>query len=207
MNRVCVAWVSVAVVVLNAAAGYAHSLASTIVSAIVNRPGIVTVTIAAEADPLIAKLETLADVPPSNAATSAERRARLESLCPTLLAHIDARVTGTPLAFELQDVVVDDTAQVEMHFTARIPESSPLFTWRSTFIFGAYQLAITSGDAADVVQWLQGPQTSTPVALEPSRAEAHFSGVWLTRIGHGLAMGALVVFVLLRRRTARSVRP
>jgi hypothetical protein len=205
MNRACVIAAVVAVAVLNAAVGYAHSLVSTIVSVIVDRPGIVMVTIAAEADPLIAKLETLAGVPPSNAATTAERRVRLESLFPTLRAHIDARIAGTPLAFELRDVAVDDTAQVEMHLTARMPGASPMFTWRSTFIFGAYQLAITSGHAAEFVQWLQGPQTSTPIALEPSHSEVRSSALWLTRIGHGLAMGALVVFVLLRRRSAHRL--
>ena len=191
---------------LYAATGYAHSLASTIVSVSVNRPGIASITIAAEADPLIAKLETLAGAPASEAAaTIAERRTRLESLFPTLRAHMDARIADTPLDLTLADVAVDDTAQVEIRLTASIPEQSPMFTWRSTFVFGAYRLTITNGDAAEVVQWLQGPQTSTPIALEPSRADVHVSALWLTRIGHGLAMGALVVFVIYRRRSAHRL--
>jgi len=208
MNRWCAVGLVTAAVLLNAAEGHAHTLASTIVSVIVHRPGIVTITIAAEADPLIAKLETLAGIPLSRTAvTNTDRRARLESLFPTLHANIDARISDRPLVFELQDVAVDDTAQVEIHVTARIPDAPPRFTWRSTFVFGAYQLAITSGNRAEVVQWLQGPQTSTPISLEPSRAEAHASALWLTRtrIGHGLAMGALVAYVVCRRRSARRL--
>jgi len=206
MKRPYAVGLLVAAMTLHAITGQAHSLASTIVSVIASRPGIATVTIAAEADPLIAKLETLAGVPASDAAvTVEERRARLESLFPTLRAHIDARIADTPIDLALADVAVDDTAQVEIRLTASIPERSPMFTWRSTFIFGAYQLATTSGDAAEVVQWLQGPQTSTPIALEPPGADTH-AALWLTRLGHGVAMGTLVVYVLFRRRTSRSVR-
>ena len=76
---------------------HTHSLANTIVSVTMTPHLMVDVTIAAEADPLIAKLETLGGRSASEApATSAERRARLESLVPTLRAHIDARIAGEP---------------------------------------------------------------------------------------------------------------
>lgn len=195
-----------AVLVLNAAAGHAHTLTNTIVSVRMTHPGVVNITIAAEADPLIAKLEALAGVSASHPpTTAADRRERIASLFPTLRAHIDARGAGTPLVLDLQDVTVDDTAQTQILMTARMPNGPPAFTWRSTFIFGAYQLAITSGDAVKVAHWLQGPQASTPIALEPSRAGARTSAVWLTRIGRGLAMGALVVYVLCRRRSAHRL--
>jgi len=193
------------VLLLTATAGHAHTLASTIVSAALSGPGTVRITIAAEADPLIAKLEALAGIPASEPpATPGDRRARIESLFPTLRAHIDARMAGEPLALELRDVAVDDTAQTELRMIARLPgppEGGPYesddFTWRCTFIFGAYQFV---SDREGPVEWLQGPQTSAPVALEEARAEAPSSAPRFTRIGHSLAMGALVVYVICRRR-------
>ena len=205
MNGALCAAVVFAVLLANAAAGRAHSLASTIVSVTMTRPGTVHVTIAAEADPLIAKLEALAGVAESGPpATSGERRARLEALFPTLRANIDARVAGEPLVLELQDVEVDDTAQTELHLFATLPGGSQDLTWRCTFIFGAYQLA--NGDTAEDIQWLQGPQTSAPIALVSPHTDGPSLAPTLTRIGHSLAMGALVVYVIRRRASTRSVR-
>ena len=171
-------------------------------------PDTVVITIAAEADPLIAKLEALggtaaADPP----ATADRRRRRIESLFPTLLEHLDARVAGRPLKLALREVAVDDTAQVEMHLIAKGAHGPHAFTWRSTFIFGAYQLATTSGSTGAAVEWLQGPQTSRPIRLEPSHtdvngttdAAASTLREYGTRIGHSLAMGGLVAYVLRRR--------
>ena len=196
----------VLVILLNTMSAEAHTLAGTEISVVVPRPGVITITIAAEADPLIAKLEALASVPSSEAlTTAAARRARLESLLPTLRANIDAQVAGTPLALELQDLSVDDTAQTEIHLTGSISAQPSKFTWRSTFIFGAYRLGIKSGDAAEVVEWIQGPQLSTPITLEPSRGTTQSSALGLidTRIVHSLAMGALIVYFIRRVRAQR----
>jgi len=212
MNSALGRGVLVAVLVLGATAGsgHAHTLASTIVSVTMTHHNRVTITIAAEADPLIAKLEALAGVSASGPLTTArERHARIESLVPTLRAHIDARVASTPLVLDLQDVAVDDTGQTEIHLTARTPTETPTFTWRSTFIFGAYRLSTRSGDAADAIEWLQGPQTSTPIALETPRAETDGTAdLWQyrTRTGHSLAMAALVIYVLGRRRASDKRR-
>jgi hypothetical protein len=169
---------------------------------------VVMITIAAEADPLIAKLEALAGTATSDPPTTRDgRRTRLESLVPTLRTHVDARIAGTPLLLELQDIAVDDTAQVEMHLTAKAADVHA-FTWRCSFVFGAYQLATRNGSAAEVVEWLQGSQTSTPITLEPVRAEIGSSvrGSTVIRIGHSLAMSAVVVYVIRRRRTANRQR-
>ena len=200
MNRALRCGVVLALLLLNAAAGHAHTLASTVVSLAMTGPERVTITIAAEADPLIAKLEALGGMTGSDPPTTADsRRARITSLFPTLRAHIDARAAGSPLMLDLDSVTVDDTAQTELHLTARVPAGARTFTWRNTFIFGAYQLVTRSGSAADVVEWLQGPQTSRAVALEQVRADG-MSSAPLTRIGQTLAMGALVIYVICRRR-------
>lgn len=197
-----------AVLVCRAVTAHAHTLASTVVSVKMTQPGTVSVRIAAEADPFIAKLEALAGIAASDPpTTSEERRSRIESLFPTLRAHLDARVGGTPLVLELRDIAVDDTAQAEMHLTAKVGDGPHTFRWRSTFIFGAYQLATSSAGAAEQVEWLQGPQVSAPITLEPLRATsgASIGGSTGLRIGHSLTMGALVVYVLRRRRHAQRL--
>jgi hypothetical protein len=198
-SRVCIT----IAVLLTAVTGHAHTLAGTIIAVTTPTPGIVTIAIEAEADPLIAKLEALASVPASSPSTSDERRLRIHSLFPTLRANIDARIAGEPLALEVQEIAVDDTAQTAIRLTAKMPDSQPIFTLRTTFIYGAYQLSVTNGDGPEAAEWLQGPQTSTPIALEPSRVKTMTSGLTATRIGHGLAMGALVVYVIGRRRSQR----
>lgn len=201
-SRACIA----IAFLLAAVAADAHTLAGTIIAVTATEPGRVTITIEAEADPLIAKLEALAGVDASSSSTSDGRRRRIESLFPTLLANIDARIGGNALALELQDATVDKTAQTKILLTAKIPEAPSLFTFRNTFIFGAYQLTTRNGDE-EMVEWLQGPQTSTPIALVASRATAQppVLGSIGIRIGHGLAMGALVVYVIGRRRRGQRL--
>jgi hypothetical protein len=198
---IVLAWLSFA------APAFGHALASTIVSVAETRPGLIEVTVEAEADALIAKLEALSGAPASQPpATREERRARLESLWPSLRAHIEARVNGQPVVFELRDTTVDDTAQAAIHLRAKTPAGRHEFTWRSTFVFGAYRLATKDGRDADVIQWLQGPQTSAPITLAATSALRVIGDGWLsTRIGHGLAVSGLVVFVLVRRRRGQRL--
>jgi hypothetical protein len=203
-----------AFLLLNAAAALGHTLAGTMISVAATSTGTVTITIEAEADPLIAKLETLvgtealdAPDPQDPLTTSAERRARIESLFPTLRANIDARIERQPIVLELQDVAVDDTAQTAIRLIGKLPPGHPAVTWRSTFIVGAYRVTIRRGGTGEVIEWLQGSQTSTPITLEPPAAEADASALRLAsnRIGFSLGMAALVVYVLCRRRTVHRL--
>jgi hypothetical protein len=207
MIRVPVLLLASAVLLVNAATTYGHTLAGTIISVSVSRPEIVTITIAAEADPLITKLEALAGTSTSNSAmTSAARRARIVSLLPTLLANVEASIGRQRLALELQDVVVDDTAHTEIRLTGRMPPDATTFTWRSTFVVGAYRMTIV-GRAGEVIEWLQGSQTSTPVDLDsqPASNERLALQANITRIGHSLAMGVLIVYFVRRRRAAQRL--
>jgi hypothetical protein len=192
-----------AFVLLNAVATLGHTLAGTMISVAATSTGTVTVTIEAEADPLIAKLEALAGTEALDPRTSAERRARIESLFPTLRENIDARVERRPIVLEVQDVAVDDTAQTVIRLIGKLPPGHPAFTWRSTFIVGAYRVTMRRGGTGEVIEWLQGSQTSTPITLESPDAEADASALRLAsnRIGFSLAMAALVVYFVGRRRT------
>ena len=207
MIRVPVLLLASAVLLVNAATTHGHTLAGTIISVSVSRPEIVTITIAAEADPLITKLEALAGTSTADSVmTSAARRARIVSLLPTLLANVEASIGRQRLALELQDVVVDDTAQTEIRLRGRMPPDATAFTWRSTFVVGAYRMTIV-GRAGEVIEWLQGSQTSTPVDLDsqPASNERLALQANITRIGHSLAMGSLIVYFVRRRRAAQRL--
>ena len=125
-----------------------------------------------------------------------------------MIAHVEARANETPLALRLQNVTVDETAQAEVHLTAAIPSGSQTLTWRSTLVFGSYPIAVRGLDGREVIEWLQGPQTSRPIALDSPHAPTGFV--------KGLAMGFThivpagldhILFVLglflLSRRTRR----
>jgi hypothetical protein len=190
--------ISVAIALALAAASLsAHPLATTTVSIAAASPEHLTVTIAAEADPLIAKLEVLAGVPASSPAAAASRRARLQSLAPALINHIDARLDGLRLALQLQGVDVDDTAQTEIRLTAAISPGPRMLTWQSTFVFGSYPIAVRGPEGVEVVQWLQGPTASTPIHLDAPHAPQGFAASFLLGFTHIVPAGLdHILFVL-----------
>jgi len=169
-------------VALTGAPVFAHPLATTTVAIAVSGSGALDVSISAAADPLIEKLEALAGLPPSEPRqTRDDRAARLRRLGTALLTHIDLRVDETPAALVVRDVIVDATAQAEIHLTAASPPDARHVTWRSTFIFGSYPVAVRDADGMEAIEWLQGPQTSGPMSLNAPRAPLE--------LARGLAMG------------------
>ena len=167
---------------LAAAPVFAHPLATTTVTITATGPDALDISIGADADPLIEKLEALAGLPASAPRrTNDDRTSRLRELGATLLTHIDLRVDEAPVALLLRDVVVDATAQADIHLTAAVPPGARHVTWRSTFIFGSYPVALRDADGHEALEWLQGPQTSEPMLVRASRASLDFT--------RGLAMG------------------
>ena len=203
-----------ATLLLSGSATRAHPLATTTVLLVATQDGQLNLTIAADADALIAKLETLADKPVSAAvgspvsaarSTAAERRARLETLSSALVDGIEARINESPLVWRLRDVLVDDTAQTEMHFTATMPAGSRTLTWRSTLASGSYPVAVRSLEGQEVITWLQGRQASEPIRLDSARAPGGFIDTLVMGFTHIVPAGldhilfVLGLFLLSRR--------
>jgi hypothetical protein len=186
----------------------AHPLATTTVSIATTGRGIVTLSIAADADALIAKLETLAGEPVSQQRTSEERRARIESLFSTLAVHIELRADETSLAPRLERVIVDDTAQAELRLTAAVPSDAHAFTWRSSLVAGSYPVAMRSTGGQEAVEWLQGPQVSGPLALDAPRSPGGFVNSLIMGFTHIVPAGldhvlfVLGLFLLSRQASA-----
>ena len=112
---------------------------------------------------------------------AAGRRARIEALFATLAAHVEIRASEAPLALRFAEATVDEAANAEVHLVAAIPPGAQTLTWRSTLLPGSYPIAIRSTGGTEVIEWLQGPQASRPVALDGPRAPAGFV--------NGLVMG------------------
>jgi hypothetical protein len=184
----------------------AHPLATTTVSLAATRAGQLNLSIAADADALIAKLETLAGRPVSGAlSTAAARRERLASLSSILVTQIDARVNESPLVWRLQDVRVDETTQTELLLTSTLPPGARTLTWRSALVVGSYPVAVRSLEGEEVIEWLRGPQASRPIALVAGRSPGGFVNTLVMGFTHIVPAGldhilfVLGLFLLSRR--------
>jgi hypothetical protein len=213
-NTVCRLLAITGALLATAAPAGAHPLATTTVSMTATDAGIVTLTLSADADALIARLEALAEGPASRQRalayqTAAERRARIESLFPTLAENVDVLADETPLSLRLEGVVVDETAQAELRLTAAVPFDASALTWQSWLVAGSYPIAVRSTNGHEVIEWLQGPQASKPLALYAAGAPAGFINGLVMGFTHivpaGLDHMLFVVGLFLLSRTTRAV--
>ncbi|HKE84148.1 MAG TPA: HupE/UreJ family protein [Vicinamibacterales bacterium] len=187
----------------------AHPLATTTVSISLETRDRLTISIAADADALIAKLEALAGSAATKATTADDGRTRLRDLMPTLISHIEVRVDGTPVIPALDSIEVDGTRQAAIGLHAPMPPGASGVTWRSTFVFGSYPLAMRSADGQEVVQWLQGPETSAPMPIDATSRPLNFMrglGMGFTHIvPAGIDHILFVVGLFLLSRRPREV--
>jgi hypothetical protein len=143
---------------LAGAALLAHPTASTHVTIDVGRAAI-GVTIVTDGGPLERKLEALAE-------NDTGRRFPL-----AIPDHVAFDVDGIRLALTVASVTrLPDSERVAIRLSAPMPPRAAEFTWRTSLIFGSYPLVMRrAGDDAtdsDVVQWLNGPQTSRVMRVD-----------------------------------------
>jgi hydrogenase/urease accessory protein HupE len=175
MTRVVSALAMAIALLVTTAPLVAHPLATTTVSIAATDARRLTLVIAADADALIARLEELGGAPVSGVLqTAAGRRARLETLVPTLLQRIDAQVNEVPLAWRLQEVRVDESAQTELRLTSETPDGPRTLTWQSALVYGSYPIAVRNIEGQEVIEWLQGPHVSRPIALDAGHPSSGF---------------------------------
>ena len=160
----------------------AHPVATTTVAVAIERDGRYVVTMTADADPLIAKLEALSADPLRNERPSAEdeRAADLDALQSMLLTHLTLTFDGRRVAPTVEPARVTQGGQATIRLTGVVPTDARMVTWSSSLVYGSYPLAVRSPDGREVVQWLAGQETSDPVLLAaPNRVRAIGRGVWL----------------------------
>ena len=147
----------------------AHPTGTTSVSIAPRNDQAIEISITADADPLAAKLEALAREP--QASSTATAAVRIAALRQVVLDHVVLTVGQEPSALEWLDVAVNSDARVTIRLVARGPYASAPIVWRTSLVFGSYALVVRpAGSSSDVVEWLQGTESGTPVMLEAPAA-------------------------------------
>jgi hydrogenase/urease accessory protein HupE len=150
----------------------AHPLGTTTVSVRVYGRS-VDVIVVADADPLMTKLEALAGDESvaiagvgAGAGSAASSTARLTARRQTLIDQVDIRFDGDRVPLAWQEVSIDASARATIRLHGEAIRLGKAMTWAATFVYGSYPVAIHLSDSGtETVQWLQGPQTTEPVAL------------------------------------------
>ena len=172
---------SVSVACLSSIPLHAHEIGSTRVSVVFTEAGNYDIEIVTDAAALVEKLQAI-----SGPASSELRAGRGYDSLTSLENIFRRRVT---VAFDGQEVrpaisflVVPPTDSVSsaianIRLTGTIPVSAGQFTWKYAWTFSSYSLSIRpSPGEPQVTEWLEGGQTSSPLALS-----ATFRGV--SRLG------------------------
>lgn len=190
--------------------GVAHELGTTRVSATFNADLSYAVEVVTDAQALVEKLETLADVPaealtPTDAAAS-RLEDRLRALQEVWRSRVGLSFQGEPSRPDLTIRVTPAAdaggpALAVVTLSGLRPPDARQFTWQYGWTFASYALIVrTSPTGAPAVQWLEGGVVSAPqpVVASPPASWMDTAGRYL-RLGftHILPLGLdHVLFVL-----------
>ena len=135
---------------------------------------IVTVTLNADAAPLIAKLDALS---PRGISDSDDlERVRLRGDVIRSLSFVSA--DSAPVALTPGTVRRNSDGQVEITLTGELLSDARSLVWQSRLIYGAYPLSVSHGpDTVESVFWLQGSEASPAMPVRvSSQSVATFTG-------------------------------
>jgi hydrogenase/urease accessory protein HupE len=135
---------------------------------------VVTVTLNADAQPLLLKLDALVSSKPSKEDVI-DRVARHSELIRTLSM---VKTNGLPVQLTRGAVRINEDSQVEIVLIGELPNDASLLTWQSRLIYGAYPLSVSHGtDPVESVFWLQGAEESPAMsAYATVESVATFTG-------------------------------
>jgi hydrogenase/urease accessory protein HupE len=155
----------------------AHPLATTVVSIAREGNARLSITIAADADSLIAKLDALASAPLTTRQSQPpidEVTAAISERWPVLLDHLELRFDGKLAAMAWRSASVTPDRRASIRLSVDVPASARTLTWRSTLIFGSYPVVVTPASGGDdIVQWLPGSGAGAPIDLTPVTTAPH----------------------------------
>lgn len=150
-----------------------HEIGTTGVVVLVKNDGTFEVSITADSETLLNRLETSAGLERTPPVPPAERQRRITPLATQLPSKFEISFDGKAATARLKTVVVRSSAldptseaQVMITFTGPIPAAARTLTWTYSLTYGSYALAVShEGDQQPVRQWLEGGQISEPVPL------------------------------------------
>lgn len=166
----------------------------------------VDVVITADAEPLARKLEAL-----SNVSLGRVSLTTLDAWSDVVVDHSDLRADGSRLPLVWLSATPLDGGRVSIRLESLLPDTAAALTWSSSLVFGAYPVVMHHGDVRLPAQWLQGTQTTSPVALDVLMPPEGFAAIWryfVLGFTHILPNGFdHILFVLGLFLLNRQVRP
>ena len=127
----------------------------------------VTVTLNADATPLLATLDALAGQPASGGTTLSRVAAHSALIVDRTFLVAD----GVRVALMAGAPRINDDGQIEVPMTGELPATSSTVTWQSRATFGTYPMSVTRGDnTTETVYWLDGQATSEPIPVRATGA-------------------------------------
>jgi hypothetical protein len=122
----------------------------------------VTVTLNADATPLLATLDALA----GQRATDGPPLSRAAAHVPLLVERTFIVADGARVALTAGVPRINEDGQVELALTGSLPDTAMTLTWQSRWIFGTYPMSVTRGDdTTETVFWLDGQAVSDPIPV------------------------------------------
>lgn len=140
----------------------------------------VTVTINADAEPLLATLDAIADRSSSDVGPVLSRVTAHSAL---LIERSFLFADGVRVPLTAGTPRINEDGQVEVSLAGTLPEDVAAVTWQSRWIFGTYPMSVTRGTGTtETVYWLDGQAVSESV---PVRA----SGTHVATLGRYVQLG------------------
>jgi len=176
----------VAVLAMMSAGLSAHPAGTTTVTIATNDPATIEVTIEADAAPLLAKLEALSgESEPLAPVTALEIQTRIARLASVVLTHVELASGGAPAILTWRDVAIGSNQRATIRLVATSLDRARPAVWRSSLVFGSYALVVRrAAGSDDEIDWLQGTQSSRPIAVDAPLA------IWQS-VRRALALGFL----------------
>jgi HupE / UreJ protein len=125
----------------------------------------VTVTLNADAAPMLAALDALAG-----------QAASADAVLTRVTAHTDLIVYRSSVVMDGERVPLtagpprfNEDGQIEVVLTGVLPEAGSTLTWQSRWIFGTYPMSVTRGtNTTETVYWIDGQAVSEPIVVRGS---------------------------------------
>ncbi|MEO7889742.1 MAG: HupE/UreJ family protein [Vicinamibacterales bacterium] len=133
------------------------------------------------ANGLLTKLNASSLVPGRDDLAAPLLVASLERAAPAFLDRLYLDADGRRVALTVNRISVDALGMSVWEIAAPFPGRVGSLTWRSTFVYGSYPVAVQPPGQPDVLYWLDGAESTPPVPLQNAASAAS--------IAQGIALG------------------
>jgi len=162
----------------------AHEIGTTRVSVLLHDNQSYEIDIVADAASLVEKLESVEGRPLTEGADAPKLEAILRGSEATFRKRVKLLFGGTEARPEIAYTVAPpkDAASAyaaTIRLTGAIPEGARDFTWKYSWTFTTYSIAVRMDpSAAPATEWLEGGQTSRPFPIAAQQPESRLSIAW-----------------------------